>query len=113
MLICKNCGKVIREEDLGTHKDFMSFVGDAPYYETNADNCFCGGEFEEAIKCDCCEEYCVDDDIMLGWRYNVKVCKDCIDSYKGRYERIYNQLAYNDMADFVDWLVEKGEIVEK
>lgn len=113
MLICNKCEKVIDESELSTHKDLMSYIGDEPYYETNADNCSCGGELEEATKCDCCGDYYIDNDTMLGWRYNVKVCKDCIERYKNKYTEAYDELAYNDMADFIDWLVDKGEIEER
>lgn len=113
MLICNNCGRTIKEEDLSTHSDFLAYVGDERYYESNIDSCACGGEFEEAIECGCCEEYCCNADITLGWRYDIKVCKNCIDFYKGKYERIYNQLALNGEDDFIDWLVDKGEIEEK
>lgn len=112
MLICNKCGKVIDESELFTHKELLAYYGDEPFYEINADNCFCGGEFEEAVKCDCCGEYCLNDDIILGWRYNVKVCKDCIEKYKNKYTEAYDEFAYNDMADFIDYLVDKGEIVE-
>lgn len=113
MLICNNCRRTIREEDLSTHKDFLAYVGEERYYETNADNCSCGGEFEEAVKCDCCEEYCLDSDITLGWRYNIKVCRACIDLYKGKYSSIYNRLTLNGEDDFIDWLADKGEITQK
>lgn len=113
MLICNNCGKTIREEDLSTHNDFISYYGDDRYYETSADNCSCGGEFEEAIQCDSCDEYCLNADITLGWRHNVCVCKNCIESYKGKYSKIYNQLVVNGVDEFIDWLVDKNEISEK
>lgn len=113
MLICNKCKNIIDESDLSIHKDFMSFVGDKPYYEKNADNCNCGGEFEEAEECDCCDEYCSDNDITWGWRYNIKVCKGCIDYYKSKYLRAYNQLSINDTDEFIDWLVDINEIKEK
>lgn len=112
MLICSDCGKLIREEDLGSHKDFMSYVGEERYYETNANNCACGGEFEEAVNCDSCEEYCLKGETTLGWRYNIRVCRGCINMYKGKYEKIYNRLTLNGEDDFIDWLVDKGEINE-
>lgn len=111
MLICNKCGRVIDENDLGSHTDFMSYIGDAKYYETNKDNCACCGEFEEAEECNVCGEYCIDKDITLGWRYNIGVCKNCMEHYKNKYTRIYNQLHSDD--DFIDWLAEKGEITEK
>lgn len=113
MLICNRCGRTIDESDLSTHKEFISYCGEDKYYETYADNCSCGGEFVEAVKCDCCEEYSTEEDITYGWRYNTKVCKSCIDYYKGKYQRIYNQLTLNGIDDFIDWLVDNGEIVEK
>lgn len=112
MLICNNCGRTIREEDLGSHRDFLSYVGEERYYETNADNCSCGGEFEEAVKCNGCEEYCLDSDMTSGWKYNVRICKGCLNYYKGKYERAYNKLTMNDTEDFVDWLVDINEIME-
>lgn len=113
MLICNNCGRTIREEDLSTHKDFLAYVGEERYYETNADSCSCGGEFEEAVECDCCEEYFIKSDTVFGWRYNIRVCRGCIDYYKGKYLSIYNRLTLNGEDDFIDWLVDKGEINEK
>lgn len=113
MLICNQCGRTIDERDLTTHKYFMAYRGDAKYYETNIDNCACGGNFEEAVKCDCCEDYSVYDDIINGWRYNIRVCKGCIDHYKYKYSSIYNRLTLNGEDDFVDWLIDKGEIQEK
>lgn len=112
MLICNNCGKLIDESDLATHKNYLSDYGDDCCYETIADKCVCGGEFEEAEKCDCCEEYCLEKDMLLGWRHNVQVCTGCVDFYKGKYERAYNQLSINDTDEFIDWLVDINEILE-
>lgn len=110
MLICNRCGRTIDESNLETHKDFLGYRGDEPIYETNAVSCYCGGEWEEAETCDCCEEYCLSSDISYGWRYNIKVCRACIEYYKSKYERIYNKLTLNGVDDFIDWLVDKGEI---
>lgn len=90
MLICTNCGNVISEKEL------------------NADTCVCGGYFEEAVKCDCCEEYRPNSAITREWRYDVGVCSDCIKKYKGKYERVYNKLTLNGLDEFVDWLVGMG-----
>lgn len=112
MLICPNCKRTIDESDLTYSKSFLAYRGDEPIYENNADGCSCGGEWEEAEKCSCCEEWCTDSDLTMGWRYNIKVCKGCIDFYKNKYQRIYNQLTLNGIDEFLDWLVDKGEINE-
>lgn len=113
MLICNNCGKIIEESELSTHKEFISYFGDDKYYETSSDGCPCGGEFEEAVKCDCCGEYYLNSDMLIGWRHNVWMSKNCIDYYKGKYQRIYNQLSFNGEDEFIDWLVDKGEVEER
>lgn len=111
MLICNNCGKLIREEYLGTHDDFLSYIGDKPYYETTRDTCFCGGDFVEAVKCDSCDEYFHESDITRGWRYDVNVCHLCIDYFKRKYEKLNIQIS--DKEEFVDFLAEHKEIIEK
>lgn len=110
MLICNRCGRAIGESDLGTHREYISDYGDDKYYETYADECACGGEFVEAVKCGACEEWCTEEDLSYGWRYNIRVCKGCIDFYKNKYQRLYNQLTLNGTDDFIDWLVDHGEI---
>jgi hypothetical protein len=108
MLICNKCGKVIAEEDLTSHKDLLSYYGDEPYYEEFADNCSCGGDFVEAVKCDCCEEYYLDEEIYTGWRFPIKVCTNCLDYYKGKYAKAYKEL--DDTDEFIDWLADNGDI---
>lgn len=112
MLKCNKCGQVIKQEDLGLQKGFIGYFGNEKCYETYADNCICGGEFEEAEECDSCGEYCIKTEITLGWRHNVQVCRGCIEGYKGKYEQAYNKLTMNDLDEFIDWLVDINEIIE-
>lgn len=113
MLICNKCGKTINESDLNIQQALVGQYGNENAYERWADKCLCGGEFVEAASCDCCEEYALEADMQSGWRYNIKICKECLNYYKHKYQRIYNQLTINGIEDFIDWLEDNGDISKK
>lgn len=69
MYICNECGTLV--EDLPTYKEYHPY-GDSYAVEILSDDrCICGGEFEEAERCEDCQEYFVSDSLTDG------LCADC------------------------------------
>lgn len=108
MLICNNCGRTIKEEDLIKNRDFVGYRGEEPIYEMNADSCFCGGEWEEAVECDSCGQYYTKSEISFGWKSNLNYCKDCISYYRLKYNGLSED--FSDDGDFIDCLFDKNLI---
>lgn len=55
MYICNRCGTLT--ETLPTYPEYHPY-GDSYAVETMTDyRCMCGGEFEEAERCEACQEY--------------------------------------------------------
>lgn len=74
MFVCIDCGRVFEDsihwkENIGEHFGF-------PAYEEFSGCPYCNGAYTEAYRCDCCEEWIVDDYYKTddGQRY----CEDCI-----------------------------------
>lgn len=54
MYICKDCGQVV--DELPTYTEREECWGHYEEFEY-VDNCYCGGEWSEAVQCCCCGEY--------------------------------------------------------
>lgn len=74
MLKCNYCGRVIEDDELGTHREYMGECHGTPAYDTFQDNCSCGGDYEEATRCKECDEWFTDDELINGF------CDDCLES---------------------------------
>lgn len=70
MLICKDCGKVIADDELITHLESRGEFWGNNCFEEIVDKCECGGEFVEAKQCQMCGEWICEDD--------ENVCDDCL-----------------------------------
>ena len=76
MLVCKNCGKVIEDYELGTVRECHGYSSLGQAFVEEADElCTCGGEFVEAEKCKICGEW-FDNEDLNG------VCEVCIEKYE-------------------------------
>lgn len=70
MYICDDCGTVLDEDELRTERSYISdYMGGC--YETIT-TCPCGGNIEEAERCERCGEYYKPEDLRDG------VCPDCL-----------------------------------
>lgn len=70
MYICDDCGAALDEDELRTERSYISdYMGGC--YE-NITTCPCGGNIEEAERCDECGEYYKPEDLYDG------VCIDCL-----------------------------------
>lgn len=70
MVICRDCGAVIGEDDLVVTKSYVSdYMGGC--YESIT-SCPCGGSVEDAEKCDSCGEYFKKDELHSG------ICEECL-----------------------------------
>lgn len=71
MFTCKECGRLFEEPISWVEKHNL----DGPPYEVLYGCPFCDGAFDEAEKCDCCEDYIEGEHVMTddGKLY----CKDC------------------------------------
>ena len=72
MFVCLDCGRVFEDP---IHWEETHGL-DTPPYEHFTGCPYCGGAYTEAHRCDCCEEWIVDDYYKTddGQRY----CEDCI-----------------------------------
>lgn len=70
MYICNKCGNVL--DDLPT-EDYHHDPFDYRLTETfQCTDCHCGGEYQEAISCDICGRYYLEEQLRDGW------CLHCI-----------------------------------
>lgn len=73
MLKCNYCGRVIEDDELRTHREYMGECHGTPAYDTFQDSCSCGGDFEEAHQCNGCGEWFLDYELTKGY------CEDCLE----------------------------------
>jgi hypothetical protein len=88
MFICRDCGDVHGEENIGYSNSYLCTIDGIGYSERVMGDCpTCGGELEEAYKCEVCEEYNTEDNSykVLKWCTdsvlkirNACVCTDCL-----------------------------------
>ena len=71
MFKCYECEKAFSEPKHWTENHGETFAG-CPY---------CGGSFDEAVKCEACDEYFFESQLK-------DVCQDCIDELKERYSKL-------------------------
>lgn len=69
MYICIKCGYLV--EDIPT-EGWKHTELDGSYYEYDDLTCSCGGEFVEAVECECCGEYEAECHMNNGW------CRSCV-----------------------------------
>lgn len=80
---CVDCGCVFDFEDRANWTE--------DFGESNSGCPTCGGGYEEAVKCDCCGEWFLEDELSGG------VCDSCIDSNRFDVDVCY-QLGKKDMV---------------
>ncbi len=67
---CTDCGYVFDYEDRTVVKESHGF--DDGFYETFSCCPNCGGDFKDALECDCCGETFFEDQLYEGW------CEKCL-----------------------------------
>ncbi|MCM1236789.1 MAG: hypothetical protein NC489_42475 [Ruminococcus flavefaciens] len=70
MFICEDCGTVLHEDELRTERSYISDYAGGCY--ENITTCPCGGDIEEAERCEMCGEYYKSEDLHDG------VCIECL-----------------------------------
>lgn len=84
MFICKECGHVFSEP--GYYEESRPY-GEADVYETFSCCPCCKGDYEEAVQCECCEEYFSKDEM----EYN-DICPTCIESYQKKIAKSFVEM---------------------
>lgn len=71
MFVCKECGELFEDPVYWKERHNL----DTPPYEEMCGSPCCYGAFEDAEKCDCCEEYI--EGAYIITEDDKKYCKDC------------------------------------
>lgn len=70
MVICEECGAVMKEDELVSQKSWLSDYRGGTYEEY--DTCPCGGDVKEAVECKACGEYFDKEEMHGGY------CEGCL-----------------------------------
>lgn len=82
---CDDCKEVFDEEDIRLRRAWgTDSLGD--YEEWDEERCpHCGSReiYEDAVKCECCDDYFHPDDVECG------ICKNCINSVRDDIDEVF------------------------
>ena len=70
MYVCLECGNIFEEPEHSVETHGFPF----PPYEHFYDSPCCGGNFAEAFKCDCCDEWITDSYVKVD---DKRYCSEC------------------------------------
>ena len=73
--VCIECGHIFDEEDAVMYKEDMGEYWGAPCYEYVRGCPHCKGDYVEAHKCACCDEWIIG--IYIKTDDNKRYCEDC------------------------------------
>lgn len=70
---CLECGEIFEEYEIKKWEEYRGDCHGTPAYETMVGCPHCGGDFEEAVRCELCGEEHLPDELNFG------VCNNCIE----------------------------------